>query len=79
MISVGWAKTLRRVKLKDLENLAHPTRFERVTFAFGGQTPTPQSRSNAFSQSQEWGSCKPATTPQRASLLRATLPRETAL
>ena len=22
--------------------LAHPTRFERVTFAFGGQTTTPQ-------------------------------------
>src|SRR5260221_14620470 len=25
--------------LEDKENLAHPTRFERVTFAFGGQTP----------------------------------------
>jgi hypothetical protein len=24
------------------EEMAHPTRFERVTFAFGGQTPTPQ-------------------------------------
>jgi hypothetical protein len=24
--------------LEDKENLAHPTRFERVTFAFGGQT-----------------------------------------
>jgi len=28
--------------------VAHPTRFERVAFAFGGQTPTPQSRNNAF-------------------------------
>ena len=24
-----------------LKLLAHPTRFERVAFAFGGQTPTP--------------------------------------
>src|SRR6267378_830733 len=31
------------------------TRFERVTFALGGQTPMPQSRNNAFNQSQEWG------------------------
>src|SRR6266436_1821753 len=25
--------------LEDKEKLAHPTRFERVTFAFGGQAP----------------------------------------
>src|ERR1700704_216131 len=40
--------------LEDKEKLAHPTRFERVTFAFGGQASTPQSRNNAFNQSQEW-------------------------
>jgi hypothetical protein len=26
-----------RIALKNEEELAHPTRFERVTFAFGGQ------------------------------------------
>jgi len=29
------------IPLKNKKKLAHPTRFERVTFAFGGQTPTP--------------------------------------
>jgi hypothetical protein len=44
------------------------------------QTPSPQSRNNAFIRAQEMGCCKPlATTPQRASLLGATLPCETAL
>jgi hypothetical protein len=62
----------------DDDRMAHPTRFERVTFALGGQTPTPQSRNNAFNQSQEW-SVAPPTTPQPAFLLRATFPCETAL
>ena len=56
--------------------MAHPTRFERVTFAFGGQTHAP----NRICSVARTGCCKPlATTPQRASLLRATLPCETAL
>ena len=42
--------------------------------------PRAQSRTNAFNRSQVWGvASPPATTPQRASLLRATLPCETAL
>jgi hypothetical protein len=36
-----------------------PQRFERVTFAFGGQRPAPRSRNNAFNQSQEWGVASP--------------------
>jgi hypothetical protein len=45
-----------------------------------GRRPRPQSRNNAFIRSQEWGVASPlATTPQRAALLRVTLPGETAL
>jgi hypothetical protein len=62
------------------ENLARPTRFERVTFAFGGQTPTPPISEQRIYSVARMGCCKPpATTPQRASLLCATLPCETAL
>ena len=61
-------------------NLAHPTRFERVTFAFGGQTPAPPIPEQRIYSIARMGCCKPpATTPQLASLLRATLPCETAL
>ena len=60
--------------------LAHPTRFERVTFAFGGQTPTPPISEQRIYSVARMGCCKPlATTPQRAALLRVTLPGETAL
>src|SRR5882724_8862038 len=60
--------------------MAHPTRFERVTFAFGGQTPTPPNPETTHYSIARMGCCKPpATTPQLASLLRATLPGETAL
>jgi hypothetical protein len=54
-------------------DLAHPTQFERVTFAFGGQAPA---RNNAFNQPHESGiaSAQVATT-QCASLLRLTLRR----
>src|SRR5437016_7464859 len=40
-------------KAKPLNILAHPTRFERVTFAFGGQRSCCQSRNDLFYQSQE--------------------------
>src|SRR3982074_351379 len=56
--------------------MAHPTRFERVTFAFGGQSLRYQWRHNAFDQSQESDVASPATTPQGASLRRVTLPCE---
>ena len=60
--------------------VAHPTRFERVTFAFGGQTPAPPIPEQRIYSIARMGCCKPpATTPQLASLLRATLPCETAL
>src|ERR1700730_9273639 len=60
--------------------MAHPTRFERVTFAFRGQTPTPPIPEQRIYSIARMGCCKPpATTPQRASLLRAALPCETAL
>ncbi len=60
--------------------MAHPTRFERVTFAFGGQTPTPPISEQRIYSVARMGCCKPlATTPQRAALLRVTLPSETAL
>ena len=60
--------------------LAHPTRFERVTFAFGGQTPTPPISEQRIYSVARMGCCKPlTTTPQRAALLRVTLPSETAL
>ena len=49
----------------------------RVTFAFGG--PTPQSRNNAFNQSQEWVLQPPGNHATACLLLRATLPCETAL
>ena len=52
--------------------MAHPTRFERVTFAFGGKTPTPQSRNNASINRKNGVLQASATTPRRASLLRAT-------
>src|ERR1700704_7152003 len=58
--------------------MAHPTRFERVTFAFGGQSLRYQWRRNAFDQSQESDVASPATTPQGASLRRVTLPCESA-
>ena len=53
------------------------TRFERATFAFGGQATRLQSRRNASNQTQDRGAATPrATTPQRTSLLRAMLPCE---
>ena len=72
--------TSERIALKNKEKLAHPTRFERVTFAFGGQTPTPPISEQRIYSVARMGCCKPlATTPQRAALLRVTLPGETAL
>jgi hypothetical protein len=51
-----------------------------VASTFGGQTPTPPIPEQRIYSIARMGCCKPpATTPQRVSLLRATLPCETAL
>jgi len=52
----------------DSADLAHPTRFERVTFAFGWQTLTPPDPGATHSnQSREWVVAKPRQ--QRNSVL----------
>src|SRR5882757_1183353 len=59
-----------------LKLLAHPTRFERVAFAFGGQTPTPPVPEQRIPIARR-GCCKPPATaphslPPRNVLLSMT-------
>jgi len=42
-----------RIALKNKEELAHPTRFERVTFAFGGQRFYAANRGKTFSTNRK--------------------------
>jgi hypothetical protein len=53
-----------------LSLLAHPTRFERVTFAFGGQRSNyaGQSRNAPFNQSQESGAVCSRLEPIKSAL-----------
>jgi hypothetical protein len=53
-----------------LISLAHPTRFERVTFAFGGQRSNyaGQSRNAPFDQSQESGAVCSRPEPIKSAL-----------
>ena len=59
----------------DDDRMAHPTRFERVTFALGGQTPAPQSRNNAFNQSQEWSVAPPRDADGSLRVRHSVRPR----
>src|SRR5882724_11895053 len=63
-----WDKSPKTTKSLNL--LAHPTRFERVTFAFGGQRSHNQSRNRPFDQTQKSSVARPGFEPRRVKKMK---------